>query len=60
MSHINPAHDAENELSEDVESENEVCPDCNGTGEVDDFNYDNDSHEWINDGTKKCVCKLEN
>lgn len=36
----------------------EKCDICDGTGEVDDFYFDQDSKNWILDGTKKCVCQI--
>ena len=53
------AVEPEQKYPEDVE-ENEVCPECGGTGKVENLSYDKDSHEWITDGTRKCVCQLEN
>jgi hypothetical protein len=34
------------------------CLDCEDTGEVDNYIFDQDSKNWILDGTKKCVCQL--
>ena len=34
-----------------------MCHDCNDTGEVDDFFFDEGSKEWILDGSKKCHCQ---
>lgn len=48
-------------LSEEEElvAEETRCIDCDGTGEVDNLIFDQDSKEWIVDGSKKCICQLE-
>jgi len=40
-----------------LEKENIECDVCNDTGEVDDIIFDEDCHEYISNGTKKCICK---
>lgn len=44
----------------DDEIELPVCPEgiCDGSGEVQDYYYDSDSHNYIPDGTKPCICQL--
>jgi len=35
------------------------CYECNDSGEVNDVQYDHDSHNYYNDGsTKPCICQL--
>ena len=36
-----------------------VCPDCLGTGEVDDYQLMSDPHEYVWEGLKKCHCTYE-
>lgn len=35
------------------------CAECNGEGIVTKDHFDENSKEWVTDGTKKCFCKLE-
>lgn len=43
-----------------IEDENDnVCEFCEGTGEIEDYEWDDDSHNYIPSGMKKCIC-LEN
>ena len=42
------------------DEKDEICPDCGGTGEVNEDIYDEDSHQWQPVGVKKCHCQLEN
>lgn len=32
------------------------CYDCMDSGEVTDYYYDTDSHNYVPDGTKPCLC----
>lgn len=32
------------------------CEYCGGLGEVTDSYYDRDSHQWVDDGLKECIC----
>ena len=38
--------------------EKDTCSECDGTGEVDELYFDQDSKNWIVDGTKPCICQL--
>lgn len=43
--------------SPSIEEAVETCPlgICDGSGEINDMQYDHDSHQWYNDGsTKPC------
>ena len=44
--------------AEELVAEESVCPECEGTGEVNEYTFDNDSKEWILDGTKPCICQI--
>lgn len=36
------------------------CPEgiCDGSGEIQDWYYDSDSHNHIPDGTRPCLCRM--
>ena len=56
MSHPVNTFEPENALAEDIEQE--VCGSCRGTGEVPDFIFLQDAHEWVQDGTRLCICQI--
>lgn len=35
-----------------------VCDLCDGTGEIETFSFDLDSHHYQPDSTKTCICQL--
>lgn len=63
MSHVDPS--VENVYPEDVINDSEEiveenqCALCEGTGLVQNHTLDNDSHEWVLDGTKPCECQID-
>ena len=41
------------------EIESDVCPLCDGTGEVSCDVWNDDAHCYEPTGTEKCICKIE-
>lgn len=44
----------------ELDLEDDICEFCQGTGEVPEDIFDEDSHEYMRGvGTKKCICQLD-
>lgn len=42
------------------EEEKDICPLCEGTKEVNDYEYDRDAHMYMISGTRACECQNDN